>query len=143
MGLLAPERFYGLVLEALHFFPKKPASADFFSKGATRPDDLNENVKLILQAEYGHDWREVVRRNYEVWLRLGREKQKDNLFEGRLPGLKPSRSEAQEIETAVKQLPHAAFHLFETGGHSPHSHKQTKERCTRLIQLLAIEIAHT
>jgi len=153
MGLVAPERFYGLILEAFHFSPKKPASADFFLQGATRPDELKENVRLILEAEHGNDWREVVRRNCEVWLRLGREQREDDLFGGRLSGLKPStlvlhsqddpRSEAQEIETAVKQLPHAAFQLFETGAHSPHSHQQTKEKCTRLIQRFVSEIALT
>jgi pimeloyl-ACP methyl ester carboxylesterase len=43
MGLLAPERCYGLVLEAFHFWPEKPASADFFAKGATGPDYLSES----------------------------------------------------------------------------------------------------
>ena len=44
MGLAEPERLSGLIVEATHFFRRKPASREFFETMMRDPDGLGERV---------------------------------------------------------------------------------------------------
>lgn len=151
MGLLEPQRLCGLVLEAFHFYRRKERSIEFFSMAATRPQEVGEKAQLILQSEHGDNWRDVIRISGEAWLRLilGEEQTAD-LYQGHLYSLSvptllihsqnDPRTEPLEIKDAVKHLPTAACHVLDAGGHSPHSHPETRELCTQLIQSFAAEV---
>ncbi len=53
MGLAAPERVGGLILEATHLFRRKPASRPFFELMRDNPEGLGERVTGVLAREHG------------------------------------------------------------------------------------------
>lgn len=62
MGLLSPERFTGLILEAFHYFKIKPKSRDFFAGLTQHPEQLGERIRQRLILDHGEDyWRMSLR----------------------------------------------------------------------------------
>jgi pimeloyl-ACP methyl ester carboxylesterase len=134
MGIFAPRRVKGAVLESFHLTARKPGSTAFFERALRTPDALTEATREVLRREHGDDWHHVVRRNCDVWLRMARS-DRDDLFGGRLSeltaptlvvhGLDDPRTEPGEIQRAIERLPNATAQLFETGKHCPHAHVKT------------------
>jgi pimeloyl-ACP methyl ester carboxylesterase len=71
MGLAAPERLAGLIVEAAHVFRQKPRSQAFFETMRDRPDDLGDRVTSVLAREHGEGWRHLISTNGDAWLRIG------------------------------------------------------------------------
>lgn len=136
MGLLAPTRFTGLILEAFHYFKVKPRSEEFFRTLAQNPDLVGERTSRRLVLDHGEDrWREVVKINSDVWLKIAAESRhaSEDLYRGRLQGLTvptifihgvhDPRTEPGELEAVGEVLPRVPINRIEGARHSPHSEK--------------------
>jgi len=149
IGLAAPERCAGLVLEAFHFYRNKPGSHNFFQRFASHPGEVNEKAQSLLVADNGAaDWRHVVERNCRVWLKLAAESTRvgEDLYEGRLTELKvpatfmhgrhDPRSEPGEMKQVQELLPRAEMRFIENGRHSPHSESASWRECNEVLREL-------
>ncbi len=147
IGLKAPERCEQLILEAFHYFRKKPGSRGFFERFSAHPEDLPEKTQRLLAKDHGElHWQMVVRRNCRAWLRIDEEcvRPDGDLYDGRFGELKvptmflhgrfDPRTEPGELERARKELPLATMLLVEEGKHSPHSEKAAYEECNRMLR---------
>ncbi|HEX3702432.1 MAG TPA: alpha/beta hydrolase [Vicinamibacterales bacterium] len=85
MGLAAPERLSGLIVEAPHFFRRKPASREFFETMRDHPDAFGGTIAGALARDHGDAWRDVIAANGDVWLRLA--ELGGDLYDGRLSPL--------------------------------------------------------
>jgi pimeloyl-ACP methyl ester carboxylesterase len=134
MGLTAPERCECLILEAFHYFRRKPGSRSFFERFAAHPEDLGEETKKLLAEDHGESgWPTVLRRNCAAWFRLADEAQRadEDLYGGRLDelsvrtlflhGALDPRTEPGEMECVRSALPQAPMKFVANGKHSPHS----------------------
>lgn len=93
MGLDAPERLDGLILEATHLFRNKPASREFFETMRDQPETLGARVTATLAREHGDGWRHLLAMNGTAWLRIAvdpitRRPSTGDLYDGRLPELR-------------------------------------------------------
>jgi len=144
IGLMAPERIDGLILEAFHFYRRKPGSRDFFETMAGDPDLLGERVAVTLAREHGDDyWQKLIVINGRAWLQIADEavSPEQDLYDGRLSelqvkvlflhGSRDPRTEPGELEAVRSQLPSARIELIDGGGHSPHSEAAAFEACNR------------
>jgi pimeloyl-ACP methyl ester carboxylesterase len=58
MGFTAPERVCGLILEAFHYYPRKPGSRELFETLAYQPEALGADLCARFALEFGAgDWR--------------------------------------------------------------------------------------
>jgi pimeloyl-ACP methyl ester carboxylesterase len=149
IGLQAPDRCEQLILEAFHFFRRKPGSRRFFERFSAHPEDLAEQTQRLLAEDHGEThWQAVVRRNCQAWLRIadGCAQPDGDLYDGRfgelavptmvVHGRGDPRTEPDELERARKALPLATFRFVEKGQHSPHSEESTFEECNRILSEL-------
>src|ERR1041384_4897257 len=91
IGLTQPARVSGLILEAFHFYRKKPGSREFFETMAGDPALLGERVATTLSSEHGEDyWRKLIVINGDAWLRIADEATHpfQNLYDGELSNLR-------------------------------------------------------
>ena len=90
MGLSNPDRLGGLIVEAAHFFRRKPRSQEFFETMMCDPDGLGERVTGVLLREHGAGWRDLIRTNGDAWLRIAADPSApaDDLYGGRLADLR-------------------------------------------------------
>jgi pimeloyl-ACP methyl ester carboxylesterase len=134
MALAAPERFYGIILEAFHFYKSKPGSRGFFETMMRDPAQLGERVIKVLAQEHGETyWQKLIEINGTAWLKIAEASrhEKDDLYDGRISQLKTHtifihgkqdpRTEADELAAVQQQLPAVPIKLIEVGKHSPHS----------------------
>lgn len=146
-GLASPERCECMILEAFHFFRRKPASRSFFERFAAHPEDLGEETKRLLEEDHGETlWPAVLRRNCTAWFRLADQVQRpdEDLYDGELGKLKvpvlflhgalDPRTEPGEMERVRGELPHAAMKLVANGKHSPHSEEAAFEECNEIAR---------
>jgi pimeloyl-ACP methyl ester carboxylesterase len=137
IGMRAPERCERLILEALHFYRRKPSSRSFFQRFADHPEDVNEKLQALLAMDHGApQWKNVVQRNCRIWLRLAAESggPDEDLYGGRLGelqvpvtfvhGRRDPRTEPGEIERASEAIAGAEVRFIENGRHSPHSEEE-------------------
>jgi len=147
IGLKAPERCEQLILEAFHYFRKKPSSRGFFERFSEHPEDLAEETQRLLAKDHGETyWQTVVRRNCEAWLRIADEcvRPEGDLYDGRfgelevptmfLHGRFDPRTEPGELDCARKELPLATMKFVEKGQHSPHSEEAAYKECNRMLK---------
>ena len=143
IGLRAPDRASRLVLEAMHLYPRKPASREFFASTAGDPDAVGDRLATILAHDHGDDWRRVIGRHSEAWLRLGEERTPEaDFYGGRLRDLSPPtllvhgardpRTEPGELDALCVQLSRAERQVLNDGAHSPHSERATAGAVARL-----------
>jgi pimeloyl-ACP methyl ester carboxylesterase len=134
MGLAAPERCKGLVLEAFHYLRRKPGSRSFFEQFAAHPEDLGDDTRELLAGDHGEtQWPAVLRRNCGAWFRIADsvERPDEDLYDGRLGDLRvptlflhgrlDPRTEPAEMERVQQTLPNATMRFIAAGKHSPHS----------------------
>jgi pimeloyl-ACP methyl ester carboxylesterase len=153
MGLAAPDRLAGLIVEATHLHRSKPASRSFFATMMDNPDGLGERVAAVLAREHGEAWRDLIRINGVAWLRIADERAAPDadLYGGRLSqlrvptlivhGAKDPRTEPGELDAIRAAMPHARVALIAEGGHSPHSERLAADDVTRAAEGFLSEIA--
>ena len=147
LGLMAPERCRGLILEAFHFYRDKPGSRAFFETMSSAPESFGESVAGVLASEHGEPyWRQLMRSEGQAWLDIARSTGDAgcDLYAGRLSELKvptllvhgarDSRTEPGELDAARAQLPGACLHIISNAGHSPHSEEPCAEECGRVVR---------
>jgi pimeloyl-ACP methyl ester carboxylesterase len=136
IGLTAPSRCAGLILEAFHFLRNKPGSREFFETMAGNPDMLGERVSGVLSADHGEDyWRPLIVANGRAWLGIADEAlhPRDDLYGGKLDeltvptifvhGSRDPRTEPGELDAVAGAVGGEKIMLIEGGGHSPHSER--------------------
>jgi pimeloyl-ACP methyl ester carboxylesterase len=134
LGLSAPERCSGLILEAFHYDREKVHSRTFFQTMASEPESFGSRVTEILRKEHGDPyWSELLRSEGQAWLDIARAARPGacDLFDGSLSmlavptvfihGAQDPRTEPWELDAVRRELPQAGMHLIASGGHSPHS----------------------
>ena len=152
MGLVDPDRLSGVIVEAAHFFRRKPASRAFFEAMMQDPDGLGDRVTSVLAREHGDDWRDLIRTNGDAWLRISNDPSAPtaDLYGGRLSelrvptlvihGARDPRTEPGELDALRTALgrthgsaPTTRFVVLPDGGHSPHSERATADEVTRIV----------
>lgn len=145
IGLMAPERVAGIILEACHIDRVKAGSRDFFRELLAGDAQLSERVVETLARDHGADrWRSVLAAFGRAWLAIldrGADPAGD-LYGNRLAELRPPvlvihgaddlRTEPGELETLRRSLPQARFHVIEGGGHAPHVEHASVDECNRV-----------
>ncbi len=134
MGLAEPKRYEGIVLEAFHFYKRKKGSTGFFERLAVDAMVLGERTRKRLAADHGEaHWKEVVERNAEVWVRIGKSSRREDedLYDGQLGklavptlfvhGRQDPRTEPGEVERAGQLVAGSMARIIEEGKHCPHS----------------------
>jgi pimeloyl-ACP methyl ester carboxylesterase len=146
IGLKNPDRISGLILEAFHFYRRKPGSREFFETMAGDPSLLGERVGATLSNEHGEDyWRKLIVMNGDAWLRIADESAfaEQDLYDGKLGdlcvpalfihGSRDPRTEPGEMESVRDLLPTARIGFIDGGGHSPHSESSSAPECNRIV----------
>src|SRR5207253_4854782 len=68
LALRDPERYDGLIVEAIHLDREKPRSREFFLQMIDDPDAFGERVTRKLAEEHGEDyWRTIIRAGGRAW----------------------------------------------------------------------------
>src|SRR4029077_7659160 len=142
MGLIAPERCAGLILEAFHFFRRKPGPRSFFVRFAAHPEDLGDETRKLLAANHGEmNWQTVLRRNCAVWFRIADSVQRpdEDLYDGLLGAVQmpvlflhgslDPRTEPGEMDRVRQAVPRATMRFIASGQHSPHSEDDAWQEC--------------
>lgn len=134
LGIAAPERCAGLILEAFHYDREKKSSRDFFQTMESHPESFGARVTDILRKEHGDPyWSQLLRSEGQAWLDIARSADggSRDLFAGALSelsvptvfihGAQDPRTEPWELDAVRRELPNADVHVITNGGHSPHS----------------------
>ncbi len=147
LGLTAPERCLGLILEAFHYDCEKPRSRAFFETMRSGPEAFGARTMEVLRQEHGDPyWRELMRAEGQVWLDLAQASSngRRDLLGGRLSGLhvpaafihgaQDPRTEPWELDAIRRELPNAEMHVIASGGHSPHSETAAAKEFNRCLE---------
>src|SRR5256886_4075792 len=71
LALRAPDRYDGIIVEAIHLDRAKPHSRDFFLQMVDDPDSFGERVTRRLAQEHGEDyWRTIIRAGGPAWIAI-------------------------------------------------------------------------
>jgi pimeloyl-ACP methyl ester carboxylesterase len=143
LALRDPDRYGGIVVEAIHLDREKPRSRDFFLRMTNDPDAFGERVARTLALEHGEDyWRTIIKAGGQAWLDIAATPQADlyerRLHELRVPmlvvhGTEDPRTEPGELDRIRREVPAARIEMIEGGGHSPHSERGSAARVTALV----------
>ena len=144
LALRHPERYEGIVVEAIHLDREKPRSRDFFLQMVNDPDAFGERVTRKLAEEHGDDyWRTIIRAAGRAWLDIAATPKEDfydhRLHEMRVPmlvvhGADDPRTEPGELGRIRREVPTARIEMIEGGGHSPHSTRGTAAQVTAIVE---------
>jgi 3-oxoadipate enol-lactonase len=144
LALRHPERYAGLIVEAIHLDREKPRSRDFFLQMLNDPDAFGERVTRKLAKEHGEDyWRTIIRAGGRAWLEIAATPEEDfyehRLHELRVPmlvvhGADDPRTEPGELDRIRREVPAARIQMIEGGGHSPHSTRATAAEVTAIVE---------
>lgn len=143
LALRDPERYEGLIVEAIHLDRAKSRSRDFFLQMLNDPDAFGERVTRKLAHEHGADyWRTIIRAGGRAWLEIAATPNDDfyehRLHELRVPmlvvhGADDPRTEPGELDRIRRDVPTARIEMIEGGGHSPHSTPATAAKVTAIV----------
>lgn len=137
IGLQAPDRLAGAIVESTHYFRHKPASRPFFNGIAAKPRAPFLEI------------------HSRTWIRIVDEsKREDDFYGGRLSTLRvpvllvhggrDPRTEPGELEAlsaALRTVPSRML-LLADGGHSPHSETATAARVTDAALSFVDDLLH-
>lgn len=131
MALAHPERYAGIILEAMHLDREKPASREFFEQMAQGPEAFGERVAQKLE-------RNIVIAGGRAWLDIA--KTPGTLVDVtklRVPtlvlhGTDDPRTEPGELD-AFRGMPNVEVRMIEGAGHSPHSERPSASICTSIV----------
>jgi 3-oxoadipate enol-lactonase len=143
LALRSPDRYSGLIVEAIHLDRAKPRSRDFFVRMRDDPDSFGERVASRLVADHGEDyWRTVLHAGGQAWLEIAKTPD-DDFYEGRLDQLRvpllvvhgadDPRTEPGELDRIRREVPSAQLEVLAGAGHSPHSERGSAARSTALV----------
>jgi pimeloyl-ACP methyl ester carboxylesterase len=143
LALRSPDRYDGVIVEAIHLDRAKPRSREFFLRMANDPEAFGERVTQKLAAEHGADyWRTIIRADGRAWLDIAATPQ-DDLYDGRLHELRvpmlvvhgadDPRTEPHELDRIRREVPTARIEMIAGAGHSPHSERGSAARCTAIV----------
>ncbi|MBX3155232.1 MAG: alpha/beta fold hydrolase [Deltaproteobacteria bacterium] len=150
-GLRRPERYDGLVLEALHLDRLKPLSREFFLQMAASPTDFGERISAILRADHGDTWEDVLRMGGRAWLEIAARARTAtyDFFDERLAELAPRtlvlhgaedpRTEPGELDAIRAALPRATFTVLAGGGHCPHAERRVADAVTAALRAFLLD----
>jgi pimeloyl-ACP methyl ester carboxylesterase len=143
LALRDPERYDGLIVEAIHLDRQKPRSRDFFRQMEGDPDAFGERVTRKLADEHGEQyWRTIIRAGGRAWLDIAAHPTEDfyehRLHELRVPmlvvhGADDPRTEPGELDRIRREVPAAKIEMIEGGGHSPHTARATAAQVTGIV----------
>jgi pimeloyl-ACP methyl ester carboxylesterase len=143
LALRDPERYDGIIVEAIHLDREKPRSREFFLQMINDPDAFGERVTRKLAAEHGEDyWRTIIRAGGRAWRDIAATPNEDfyehRLNELRVPmlvvhGADDPRTEPGELDRIRREVPTARIEMIEGGGHSPHSNRATAGQVTKIV----------
>jgi len=146
LGLDAPDRIAGAIVEATHYYKFKPGSRAFFEGIVGNPQSLGGGVAAVMTRDHGEGWPAIVDMHSRAWLRIAEEAASpvEDFYDSRLSelevpvlvihGAKDPRTEPGELDALRAALPRAEFVVLAEGGHSPHSERATAEEMTRLAE---------
>jgi pimeloyl-ACP methyl ester carboxylesterase len=151
MGLMAPKRCLGLILEGFHYFRRKIQSRDFFQTMVSSPESFGARVSAVLAREHGEDyWRKLLQIEGSTWLEIAKlaDSGAEDLFDGRLGeltvptvfvhGACDPRTDPGEFKAVQNALPHASIRMIEAGEHCPHNESKAAPKFTEeLMQALS------
>ncbi len=152
LGLLAPERCRGLIMESFHYFRRKAASREFFQTMASAPESFGERVSAVLAREHGEEyWRELLKSEGATWLEIAKlaDRGSEDLFEGRLGdltvpavfihGAHDPRTDPGELAAVQAALPGTEIRIIKDGEHCPHTEKRAEADFTaNLLRALSL-----
>jgi len=151
LALRDPERYEGIVVEAIHLDRAKPHSRDFFQQMVKDPDSFGERVTRRLAEEHGEDyWRTIIRAGGQAWLDIAATPDEDfyehRLHELRVPmlvvhGADDPRTEPGELDRIHREVPTARIEMIERGGHSPHSAPATAAQVTAIVERFLVSLS--
>lgn len=143
LALRTPDRYGGVIVEAIHLDREKPRSRDFFLRMVNDPDAFGERVMRKLADEHGEDyWRTIIRAGGRAWLDIAATPNEDfyehRLHELRVPmlvvhGADDPRTEPGELDRIRREVPTARIEMIDGGGHSPHSGRGSAALCTEIV----------
>jgi pimeloyl-ACP methyl ester carboxylesterase len=144
LALRDPDRYEGIIVEAIHLDREKPRSREFFLQMLEDPDAFGERVTRKLAAEHGADyWRTIIRAGGRAWLDIAATP-KEDFYEHRLDELRvpilvvhgddDPRTEPDELDRIRREVPTARIEMIERGGHSPHSAPATAAKVTAIVE---------
>jgi pimeloyl-ACP methyl ester carboxylesterase len=149
LALRHPERYAGIIVEALHLDREKPRSRVFFEQMAGDPDAFGDRVTSRLATDHP-DYRAVLRAGGRAWLAIARTPA-DDFYDGRLAqlsvptlaifGADDPRTEPDEVARLAAAVPRAELHVLPGAGHSPHSERGSAATCTNLARAFLDQIA--
>jgi pimeloyl-ACP methyl ester carboxylesterase len=144
LALRDPERYDGIIVEAIHLDREKPRSRDFFLQMINDPDAFGERVTRRLAEEHGEDyWRTIIRAGGRAWRDIAATPNEDfydhRLHEMRVPmlvvhGADDPRTEPGELDRIRREVPTARIEMMDGGGHSPHNTRGTAAQVTAIVE---------
>jgi 3-oxoadipate enol-lactonase len=143
LALRSPDRYSGLVVEAIHLDRAKRRSREFFLRMRDHPDSFGERVASRLAEDHGENyWRTVLHAGGQAWLEIAKTPD-DDFYEGRLDQLRvpllvvhgadDPRTEPGELDRIRREVPSAQLEVLAGAGHSPHSERGSAARSTALV----------
>ena len=156
LGLAAPDRIAGAIVEAAHYYKCKPGSRAFFEGAIANPQSLGGGVAAVMARDHGDRWPQIVAVHSRTWLRISEDAKSptEDFYGGRLGnltvpvlvlhGARDPRTEPGELDALRAALgsgrraalsgPPTSVAILEAGGHSPHSERATADDVTRVAQ---------
>jgi len=145
IGLRAPDRALGLILEAFHYDRKKKNSIEFFEAMVREPEKVGPRHTSVMARDHGEfRWRKVLEAGGNAWLKIiqesndpGKDLYDNSLSTLSVPavfihGARDPRTEPGELDAVRAELPAAPIILIDEAGHSPHSESIGKTRCNEI-----------
>jgi pimeloyl-ACP methyl ester carboxylesterase len=153
LGLAAPGRIAGAIVEATHYVKRKPQSRAFFESIIANPESLGPTVAGVLSRDHGDRWKALLELHSRAWLEIdrGARSGEEDFYGGRLStlqvpilavhGARDPRTEPGELDAlraALERRPVASapatFVVLADGGHSPHTERATSTEVTEAVR---------
>lgn len=144
LGIIAPDRIRGLILESFHYYRVKNHSCEFFEKLAFHPETLGESLCAKFEAEHGKEyWKTIISSQAKAWFDLAATSKTadDDLYGGRLDTLQvptlfihgrhDPRTEPNELDAVRRAVRKCDMRILDAH-HSPHSEPATADLTTRI-----------
>ena len=145
MVVQMPQRYAGIILEAIHHDREKPGSRQFFEGTASGQIELGERVRSVLALDHGeNDWLDILKISGRAWLDIAHQagEPEFDLFAGRLGDLSvptllihgavDPRTEPGELDRVCSLLPHPSLSVVPGGGHAPHTERDVSSAVNRI-----------
>jgi len=146
LGITAPERLSGLILESFHYYRVKNHSREFYEKLACHPETLGESLCRKFEAEHGKEyWKTIISNQGKAWLDIAEKStgSDDDLYGGALSklltptlfihGRHDPRTEPGELDAVRCTVKKCNMRVLDAY-HSPHSERASSSLVTEIAQ---------